>query len=87
MTTEDRYEYKTILCPTLDNLEISMAYINEVAKQGPGLGAAVLKWGDKIDQELNSLGSQGWQLVSIWKSQLGDQGTCEWMTLKRAIRD
>lgn len=83
MPMQGIWEYKTILCPALDSLEISRAVINEMAKQGPGLGAAVVNWGTKIDRELNTLGSQGWELVTVWKSQLGEQGMCEWMTFKR----
>ena len=83
MTTEEQWEYKTILCPTLSTMDITGAAINQMGGVKGGIGAAVRKWGQIIDHELNSLGSQGWQLVSIWKSQLGNQGTCEWMTFKR----
>lgn len=83
MSTKENWEYKTILCPTLDSMEITMAGISQVTGSGPGVGAAVLKWGRVIDRELNELGSEGWELVSVWKSQFGDQGVCEWMIFKR----
>jgi hypothetical protein len=80
-----RWQYKTIMCPTLSEYEISMAGLNQALRKGQGIAAGVTKWRELIDQELNALGSEGWELVSIWKSHFGDQGTCEWLTFKRLI--
>ena len=80
-----RWQYKTIMCPTLPEHEISMAGIAQVTGRGQGIALSIGKWRDLIDQELDALGSEGWEIVAIWKSQFGDHGTCDWMTFKRLI--
>jgi hypothetical protein len=67
-------------------MEIALTGIAQVTGGGQPVGTTVFKWGKAIDRELNSLGSDGWQLVTIWKFQFGDKGCCDWMTFKRPSR-
>lgn len=85
MSIETQWEYKTILCPSVSSAEISLAVATQRAGHN-NVGKLVENWKQMIDDELNTLGSQGWELVAVWKSQLGSAGVCEWMAFKRLVR-
>jgi hypothetical protein len=65
MGSTHQCEYKTIMCPTLPEYEISMAGIAQATGRGQGIASIVAKWRDLIDQELNKHGLEGWELISI----------------------
>ena len=87
MTAQHKWEYKTISVPTLNSQEVTQAEIRHVASAGRGqdLAKALAKWRVAIDAEINALGSQGWELISVWNSHFGSSGACELMTFKRHI--
>jgi hypothetical protein len=82
-----RWEYKTIMVPSMDNWLIADEGLAFEVATGKGHEEVTRKHSAFLDKTLGALGNEGWELVALWESEPSQlfQYSARWMTFKRLI--
>ena len=81
------WEYKTIPVPSMDDWLLHEQSLALQAAIGEGHGEVIAKHAAFLNETLGTLGHEGWELVSIWKSDPSQlfRYTAHLMTFKRLV--
>jgi hypothetical protein len=87
MPSSARWEYKTIMVPSIDDWLVTNQSLAMDVARGKESDKVITKHAAYVDKALGDLGREGWELVSLWDtgpSQLF-RYTVKWMTFKRQV--
>ena len=87
MPTSDRWEYKTILQPSMDEWLQNQATLALKAAVDQDHTKIIEKHCVYLNKTLSTLGQEGWELVAMWQSQPSQlfEYSANWLTFKRRV--
>lgn len=87
MPASDRWEYKTILQPSIDEWLLGEQSLMMNAAMGKDHHKIIEKHCAYLNTMLSTLGKEGWELVAMWQSQPTKffAFSANWLTFKRRV--